>query len=192
MEVRFKQRFLDMLGSIQMMKLILVKVSGHKWISSLKWKTMFLRRWKMVKDVCNAMNFQGSQSLILHTRMTLPRQLVAKIATNSQDWGEKEMDVVLNRAKGAIMMMRSDEVEIFNDPVDFNLYPDYLDVVPYPIDLSLIVKRIEHKFYRRLVALEQGIKQIAINSELYNGILMLLRLLKLWLKLYSFTSVLMK
>uniref|UniRef100_A0AC35UG40 Bromo domain-containing protein n=1 Tax=Rhabditophanes sp. KR3021 TaxID=114890 RepID=A0AC35UG40_9BILA len=95
---------------------------------------------------------------------------LARIGTNSQDWGEKEMDVVLDRAKAAIMlMMRSEEVEIFNDPVDFNLYPDYLDIVPYPIDLSLIVKRIEHKFYRRLVALEQDIKQIAINSELYNG-----------------------
>uniref|UniRef100_A0AC35TW21 WD_REPEATS_REGION domain-containing protein n=1 Tax=Rhabditophanes sp. KR3021 TaxID=114890 RepID=A0AC35TW21_9BILA len=95
---------------------------------------------------------------------------LARIATNSQDWGEKDMDVVLDRVKAAIMlMMRSEEIEIFNDPVDFNLYPDYLDIVPYPIDLSVIVKRIENKFYRRLVALEQDIKQIAINSKLYNG-----------------------
>uniref|UniRef100_A0AC35TJU7 Bromo domain-containing protein n=1 Tax=Rhabditophanes sp. KR3021 TaxID=114890 RepID=A0AC35TJU7_9BILA len=92
------------------------------------------------------------------------------IKRRNQDWGQRGMDEVLERAKSGLeCLMEYNEVELFIEPVDFNVVKDYYKVVPYPIDLTVIIRRIKNKFYRRLFALEQDIKQIAINCKLYNG-----------------------
>jgi len=36
----------------------------------------------------------------------------------------------------------------FRNPVDFSEYPEYYAVVPYPMCLELIVKRLKNNFYR--------------------------------------------
>ncbi|XP_055339696.1 PH-interacting protein-like [Paramacrobiotus metropolitanus] len=53
--------------------------------------------------------------------------------------------------------------------VDLKRYPDYAVEVAYPVDLSTIQRRVAKQFYRRKEALIFDFKQIAINSEKYNG-----------------------
>ena len=40
------------------------------------------------------------------------------------------------------------EAELFAEAVNLTEYPDYCTVVPLPMDLALIKKRLQHGFYR--------------------------------------------
>ena len=40
-------------------------------------------------------------------------------------------------------------IDIFLEPVAYNLYPTYLLLVAYPLDISLLQKRLESNYYRQ-------------------------------------------
>ena len=40
------------------------------------------------------------------------------------------------------------EAELFAEAVNLTEYPDYCTVVPLPMDISLIKRRLQHGFYR--------------------------------------------
>jgi len=58
--------------------------------------------------------------------------------------------------------------EPFLTPVDLNVYPDYVSIVEYQIDLSTIKARLENLFYRRKEAVLFDTEYIAMNAEAYN------------------------
>ncbi|KAK0426130.1 hypothetical protein QR680_009545 [Steinernema hermaphroditum] len=60
------------------------------------------------------------------------------------------------------------EVKIFADPVDLVAYPDYVETVKYPVDLSTIDQRLRNKYYRRRLALLLDVWYITENAKQYN------------------------
>ncbi|XP_065316123.1 PH-interacting protein-like isoform X2 [Gordionus sp. m RMFG-2023] len=58
--------------------------------------------------------------------------------------------------------------EPFLAPVDSEIYPDYIQIVPYPINLYLISARCANRFYRRASALIYDVRLILTNANLYN------------------------
>ena len=60
------------------------------------------------------------------------------------------------------------DFQSFQYPVDQSKYPDYAQVVPVPIDLSMITQRLKNDFYRQIEAVERDIEMIHSNCVLYN------------------------
>ena len=58
--------------------------------------------------------------------------------------------------------------EQFNAPVDLSRYPSYAYMVPYPTDLSTIMRRLERRFYRRVTALQWEVRKIEQNAMEFN------------------------
>ena len=58
--------------------------------------------------------------------------------------------------------------DAFANPVDRVLFEDYYSVVAAPIDLDLIVNRVESNYYRQEAALEKDILMILENCKIYN------------------------
>nr|CAB3226310.1 bromodomain and WD repeat-containing protein 3 [Phallusia mammillata] len=56
----------------------------------------------------------------------------------------------------------------FSGPVDFKIYPTYVLAVPYPIDLSLILRRLQSRFYRRKASLVWDIELLSKNALAFN------------------------
>ncbi|KAG0348099.1 Bromodomain and WD repeat-containing protein 3 [Podila humilis] len=61
-----------------------------------------------------------------------------------------------------------DELQIFKTSVDFEAYPDYCKLVPYPMCLDSIQERLDNKFYRRSRAVQYDIELIVGNALKYN------------------------
>ncbi|KAK6730810.1 hypothetical protein RB195_007338 [Necator americanus] len=61
-----------------------------------------------------------------------------------------------------------DSVAPFAYPVSLETFPHYAANIDYPIDLDTIANRIRNGFYRRLTALHQDIRQIAVAAEQFN------------------------
>lgn len=70
--------------------------------------------------------------------------------------------------------------EIFRQPVPIDDYPDYIQKIAYPIDISTIITRLESGYYRRLKvlprkrllmlkAVEYDMKLMLGNAARYNG-----------------------
>jgi len=57
---------------------------------------------------------------------------------------------------------------LFRRAVDLNLYPSYSDLVPLPMDLGLILSRLESGYYRRVDAVGRDIEQILVDCKLFN------------------------
>ena len=58
---------------------------------------------------------------------------------------------------------------IFNDFVDFDIYPSYRSQVPVGICIELILKRLKNGYYRGYKSLKFDIDLIHKNSLLFNG-----------------------
>jgi WD40 repeat protein len=56
----------------------------------------------------------------------------------------------------------------FKRSVDLRLFPDYLEEVAYPMDLTLLSRRIQNGYYRRVAALEWDARLIHENAYNYN------------------------
>ncbi|EYC02604.1 hypothetical protein Y032_0099g3203 [Ancylostoma ceylanicum] len=59
-------------------------------------------------------------------------------------------------------------VEPFAYPVSLEAFPHYAANIDYPIDLDTIANRIRNGFYRRLTALHQDVRQLAVAAEQFN------------------------
>jgi hypothetical protein len=67
-----------------------------------------------------------------------------------------------------------DEFQIFKSSVDFEAYPDYCKLIPYPICLDSIQDRLESGFYRRarvrkLRRLSSGLEYEVFSARLLTG-----------------------
>ncbi|KAG0024360.1 hypothetical protein BGZ82_010460, partial [Podila clonocystis] len=60
------------------------------------------------------------------------------------------------------------EFQIFKSSVDFEAYPDYCKLIPYPICLDSIQDRLESGFYRRARAVQFDIELLEGNALKYN------------------------
>jgi hypothetical protein len=56
----------------------------------------------------------------------------------------------------------------FHEPVDTTVVVDYLDYIKEPIDLSLILKRIESAHYVSKSALKADLEKMCANCLIYN------------------------
>uniref|UniRef100_A0A158Q3Z3 Bromo domain-containing protein n=1 Tax=Dracunculus medinensis TaxID=318479 RepID=A0A158Q3Z3_DRAME len=63
---------------------------------------------------------------------------------------------------------RKPELRPFISPVNLSKYPEYIRNVDYPVDVDTIMMRMVNRFYRRLLSLEQDIRYIAINANIFN------------------------
>ncbi len=56
----------------------------------------------------------------------------------------------------------------FLHPVNYSAFPNYLDDVPYPMDVATLYERITSNYYRRIEAFEWDIQLIYDNAFAYN------------------------
>ena len=59
----------------------------------------------------------------------------------SEDDKIKILDIIKN-------VLEEEKWSPFRHPVDFSEYPEYYAVVPYPMCLELVLKRLKNNFYR--------------------------------------------
>ncbi|CAG8697328.1 2890_t:CDS:2, partial [Racocetra fulgida] len=64
--------------------------------------------------------------------------------------------------------IENEEYVLFHEHVDFARYTDYLDHVPYPMCLDMILQRVRNGFYRCKLGFKSDLDQIAINAVAYN------------------------
>lgn len=69
---------------------------------------------------------------------------------------------------GLESIIRDSSSAAFRKPVDLALFPDYLETVAYPMDLSLLLARLRSGYYRRLEAFEWDVRLIYENAFAYN------------------------
>ncbi|UXI21639.1 hypothetical protein NH340_JMT07582 [Sarcoptes scabiei] len=69
---------------------------------------------------------------------------------------------------GLIRIIQFSYAEDFAVPVDLNIHPIYAMMIPYPMDLSTVMARLETGYYRRIDAIKFDIKFIESNACLYN------------------------
>ncbi|CAG8603786.1 11243_t:CDS:10, partial [Dentiscutata erythropus] len=62
----------------------------------------------------------------------------------------------------------NEEYVLFHEHVDFARYADYLDHVPYPVCLDMMLKRVRNGFYRCKQGFKSDLDQIVINAVAYN------------------------
>uniref|UniRef100_A0A0N4ZFJ7 galactosylgalactosylxylosylprotein 3-beta-glucuronosyltransferase n=1 Tax=Parastrongyloides trichosuri TaxID=131310 RepID=A0A0N4ZFJ7_PARTI len=94
---------------------------------------------------------------------------LAKVEETSDDWGNFTRIEVLTRAKTVIdALMNQPETKLFVEKVDLTMFEDYLLFVGEPIDLEIIKERLYNNYYRRLISLEDDIRNIVYNCISYN------------------------
>ncbi|XP_057379447.1 uncharacterized protein LOC130701496 [Daphnia carinata] len=71
-------------------------------------------------------------------------------------------------SSGIIQIMDLDVAKHFSAPVDLDEFPTYASIVKYPIDLRTIKARLDHRFYRRVAAVEHDVHRIHTNALLFN------------------------
>lgn len=88
---------------------------------------------------------------------------------NPNDWPECGRDLECERLiRGLEKIMQTSWAEYFTVPVDLNEYPDYANLIAYPIDLTTIKSRLENKFYRSLDAVKFDVSYIQKNAKIFN------------------------
>ncbi|OMJ24951.1 Bromodomain and WD repeat-containing protein 1 [Smittium culicis] len=65
-------------------------------------------------------------------------------------------------------LIDNDEAEWFEYHVDFNDYPDYTNLIAYPICLDSILERLENNYYRNISAVHNDLYKIYLNASTYN------------------------
>lgn len=69
---------------------------------------------------------------------------------------------------GLKVVIESPTAEPFALPVDTRVYSDYLSHIPLPMDLSHILRRLEHEYYRSPEALQNDFELINRNVRIFN------------------------
>ena len=64
--------------------------------------------------------------------------------------------------------MDLDIAEPFAQVVDLNRYPSYVYIVEFPVDLAMIRRRLENRFYRRVAAVQYDVRCIYKNACKFN------------------------
>ncbi|XP_053208746.1 bromodomain testis-specific protein-like [Panonychus citri] len=57
----------------------------------------------------------------------------------------------------------------FREPIDEKIAPMYYQIIPNPIDLSVIKRKIDDRLYNDLSEIEEDFKLLVNNCETYNG-----------------------
>lgn len=85
------------------------------------------------------------------------------------EWPPCGRDMECDRlSRGFEQIMELGVAESFLTPVDLNSFPIYAMVIEYPVDLSLIKARLEHRFYRRVNALQYDVRYTESNAISFN------------------------
>eukprot|EP00057_Strongylocentrotus_purpuratus_P011327 XP_011665801.1 PREDICTED: PH-interacting protein [Strongylocentrotus purpuratus] len=85
------------------------------------------------------------------------------------EWGETDRDTCCDRLLKCLQQVMELRIaEQFNTPVDLSRYPSYAYMVPYPTDLSTIMRRLERRFYRRITALQWEVRKLEQNALEFN------------------------
>lgn len=66
-------------------------------------------------------------------------------------------------------LMEAGQYAEFEFEVDSSVFQDYYCIVPAPVYVDLIRRRLQENFYRQVDALDFDINQISVNCELYNS-----------------------
>jgi len=66
-------------------------------------------------------------------------------------------------------LMRADRYQIFLEPVDTAIVPDYLDYIKHPMDLGTVKKKLSEDQYRTLADLKSDLDLIWSNCCFYNA-----------------------
>ncbi|VDO03911.1 unnamed protein product [Rodentolepis nana] len=75
---------------------------------------------------------------------------------------------IINTVKVIDKMREFEAAKAFFTYVDLSLYPNYIKINPYMIDLQFIRDRLESGFYRQKAAIQFDLECIAKNAERYN------------------------
>lgn len=85
------------------------------------------------------------------------------------EWSLQAQDLFCRRMIQYLdQLIFSPIAENFVRLVDINKYPNYANVVPYPIELFTIRARLENKFYRRITALKFDLRYLRNNAKIFN------------------------
>lgn len=75
----------------------------------------------------------------------------------------------LDQLEKAILKLYNDpEASVFASPVDITYFPDYLDVVTHPMDLSRVVRKLRAKRYSTPNECQADVDLIWNNCRFYN------------------------
>ncbi|XP_046444292.1 uncharacterized protein LOC124194243 [Daphnia pulex] len=101
----------------------------------------------------------------------LPIEICSSLYTpQTCDWpplGDRDFECD-RISKGISQVMSLYEAKHFCAPVNLELFPAYAFTVKYPMDLSTIKARLEHRFYRRAAAVEYDVLRIRTNALIFN------------------------
>ncbi|KAI5184920.1 hypothetical protein NEHOM01_0471 [Nematocida homosporus] len=118
---------------------------------------------------------KGTFSAYAKPHPTQPRSLIVSTGNTNQtiypfDLQYSYTDYTFNSTAHlkAIKTFRTDEYDLFFTTVSKKQYPDYYNIISYPLSLNLICKRLAHHYYRTPTALTTDIQAILTNCQLYN------------------------
>jgi hypothetical protein len=105
-----------------------------------------------------------------YARMS-PWELLPQVPGLRVNWGVRPLDPELAQAvvKGIQEVAEMDISALFSEPVDIVEIPDYILLVPLPMDLSLVISRLKKGYYRHPEAVDSDLTLIVENSIIYNG-----------------------
>jgi bromodomain and WD repeat domain-containing protein 1/3 len=101
----------------------------------------------------------------------LPVEISSTLYTpKTDDWPPQgDRDFECDRiSEGISQVMSLPLAKHFSEPVNLELFPNYAFVVKYPVDLSTIKARLDHRFYRRAIAVEYDVRRIHTNALKFN------------------------
>ena len=101
----------------------------------------------------------------------LPIEISSTLYTpKTDDWPPQgDRDFECDRiSEGISQVMSLNLAKHFFEPVNLELFPNYAFVVKYPVDLSTIKARLDHRFYRRASAVEYDVRRIHTNALTFN------------------------
>lgn len=102
-----------------------------------------------------------------------PWEFYERSSVESEDLYVDHEEIPLHLRRALMRQFNIDIMELeiakpFVDSVDLDDYPDYCLIVPYPMDLGLIMSRIEGNYYRRIDAINADVELIRLNALAYN------------------------
>ena len=93
---------------------------------------------------------------------SIPQELIDK--SNAEHWQKQAGKVLAQcfRLKGSYW---------FQDPVDYHklMIPDYIDIIPNPMDLGTVRKKLNHNCYSSVKEFAADMSLIWLNCYKYNG-----------------------
>ncbi|CAI9738520.1 PH-interacting protein-like isoform X2 [Octopus vulgaris] len=98
-----------------------------------------------------------------------PEERKSHYVPKDGEWPKNGRDNECDRiVKGLEYVMAHSIAEPFLTPVDLKAFPLYAKVIEYPIDLTTIKERLEHRFYRRVNSIQFDVRYVETNAERFN------------------------